>query len=769
MQADLAADQQAFNLEKLILEYSLMRANDSASMVFSQQLAAYVEELKDAQEEENLEALRQAGLIVSYTLVVENQGGARIDSAAVSIGGNNPVARRDLSTSGGEVVIADLPVGSSPFTITATGYVGVAFIVDFGQINGGADANNDEFVVVGDRIYPIGRNETSRITLVSVSNGTTATVSGVATIETDVTNLTPEVPQNVTIVAYLDGTANPFAGNATASSPSIYDFRFIGEGIGTAVVDNTTGAWSMVLPATEGGINYSFIVPDITANQTIAIDERNEVAIAPEYAVVPTRFGPSISTAQTVSAVSGARAVFTAPPAQGTGFGLTFTQVARGLDAGANTGTGANNTFVNTADVTVGADVYRMASRGSALSTSPTGTAAGGNGTGTNATFATAIFGRITSMTISAAGTNYAANQTITLRVTPQNSATPAGNTATDIENNGTGVGNNTFIDFITTITAVGGGGEITALALPTGANIVGITSDAYFGTGVTQYNVAIQAYGGVGTGATFTPVVNASVNSFTVTSGSAYTGVPTSITFTGGGGFGGTPVLPTLSLVAMSFDYTVAASGGTGYAVLPGMQITRTTTFGGTLVTNGNINTIDGGVTATPTLISNFTLVSGVPTLKNTQLAYRTGRTFTTPVAVITPDPSTTAVATVGVNGTVGSATFSQVNALNFVLAGSGYAAPFAVTIEPSIATAPGSGATVSFTVGDFTFNAATGEYTWNGGNSGIVGGSGYLSNLNRSGTVGFSGNNNLSVVSGATYTRNIVFGTGVRLQNVD
>ncbi|MEQ8686288.1 MAG: hypothetical protein RIE86_13405, partial [Imperialibacter sp.] len=104
-QAELAAAQQNFNLEKLILEYQLMRQNDSAMAVFSAELANLVSD-------ENREALRQAGLIVSYTLTVENQGGVPIDSAAVSIGGNNPVARRDLATSGGQIVIEDLPVGS---------------------------------------------------------------------------------------------------------------------------------------------------------------------------------------------------------------------------------------------------------------------------------------------------------------------------------------------------------------------------------------------------------------------------------------------------------------------------------------------------------------------------------------------------------------------------------------------------------------------------------------------------------------------------------
>ncbi|MEQ8534227.1 MAG: carboxypeptidase-like regulatory domain-containing protein, partial [Imperialibacter sp.] len=452
-QAELAAAQQSFDLEKLILEYELMRENDSLMRVFQAELANIIRD-------ENAEALRQAGLLSSYTVTVENQGGAPLEGVTVSVGGSNPAARVDaLTDATGQVIIEDIVIGASPVQVTLTGFVGVSYILDLGNIN-----FNDDYHTIGDRVYPLGRRETSRITLLSAdgASGTFGTVKGTATIEVDVTNLTPEIPQDVTIVAYLNGTSYS-GGSPTSfynSSVTMSDFRFIGEGIGSAVVDNATGAWSMLLPATEGGITYNFQLPTITADQRIAIDERDEVAIAPEYATVPTMFGPAAGSYDYVNPVSGATAVFTAAPAQGTGFGLTYTQVARALDAGVNTGTGQNNTFVNNTDVSVGADVYRMTSRGSALSTSPTATADGGNGTGTDATFTTAIFGRITAIGIAAAGTGFAVNDQDQMTVTPQN-ATPA-NTATDINNDGTafdGVNDGVNLQFIVTVTTIGGGG----------------------------------------------------------------------------------------------------------------------------------------------------------------------------------------------------------------------------------------------------------------------------------------------------------------------
>lgn len=770
MQADLAAQQQAFNLEKLILEYQLMRSNDSASMVFAQQLAAYVEQLKDAQEAENLEALRQAGLIVSYTLIVENQGGVAIDSASVTVGGNNPVASLNLSTSGGQLVIEDLPVGASPFSITATGYVGVSFIVDFGQVSGGTDAAADEFVVVGERIYPIGRNEASRITLVSVGNGTTATVSGTATIETNVTNLTPEIPQNVTIVAYVDGTSNPYAGHASASGPTIYDFRFIGEGIGSATVDNTTGAWSMVLPAKENGITYSFTIPEITADQTIAIDERDEVAIAPEYAVVPARFGPqSSSTAQTVSSVPGARAVFTAPPAQGSGFTFTFTQVQSGLSTG-------QNDFLGDEEQLIGNTLYRLTARGSGLSSSPTGTAAGGIATGgSNATFTTAIAGRVTGLSIAAAGTGYAVNDNLTVVVFPRDAN--GNNTTTDINNDGNNDNNpvnndGSSLSFTVTVSSVGGGGAITGITLPTTG--IGFGADAYFGFGVTQH-VVTSVTGGTGVNANFAvSSVNARVSDVQVaTGGSLYTSAPTSITFTGGNALGGTPTLPSLTAVVTGFLYNITPSGGTGYSVLPTMSYnyspSPTATSGDAAVTNVTTFTIiDGANTTTgQAILPEFTLASGVPVLRNSGLlTYRTPLSFSTPVAVITPVPSTLPVATVNISSA--AATFGQVTGLSVVNQGRGFASPFTVTIEPSIATAPGSGASIPLTgFGALTANLET---QWGGTIGTVVPGSGYLPNLNRSGTVNYSGLSTLTVVSGRTYPGNLIqYGTGTRLQNVD
>ncbi len=767
MQAELAESQRAFDLEKLILEYNLIRENDSAAMVFSQQLNDYYEELKDAKDEENLEALRQAGLLASYTITIEDQRGMPIEGATVSVGGSNTAGRFDVASDAtGEAIVADIVIGASPVQVTAPGFVGVSYFLDLGNM----PSNGTDYLYIGDKIFPLGRHETSRITLLSADGaaGTFGTVTGTVTVELDVTNLTPELTTDLVIVAYVDGSS--IGGNFYSTSVSMSDFRFIGEGIGSAAVDNTTGTFSMLLPGTEAGITYNFVVPTFTANQTIAIDERNEVAIAPEYAVVPTTFGPGAGSYDAVSAVSGARAVFTAPPTQGTGFTLAFTQVQAGLSTG-------SNDFLNDEEQLIGNTLYRLTSRGSGLSSSPTATASGGIGTGgTNATFSTAIAGRITGLNIAAAGTGYAVGDEITVVVFPRD--VNGDDTTTDINDDGTNNNNplnndGSSLSFDVEVAAVNGTGGITSITLPTTG--VGFASDAFFGFGVTQHVVtSVTTSTGVGINANFSvSSVNARVTEVNVaTGGSLYTSAPVSIPFTGGNALGGTPTLPALTAVATGFAYNVTPSGGTGYSVLPTMSYNYTpnpiAASGNAAVTNTSlVNIIDGASTDTDEeILPEFTLAAGVPVLRNSGLLiYRTPVSFSTPVAVITPDPSTLPVATVSISSSAG--TFGQVTGLSVTNVGSGFASPFAVTIEPSIATAPGSGASIALT----GFNALTDnlEAVWTGNTGTVVPGSGYLPNLNRAATTSFSGNSGLLVVSGMTYQRDIVYGTGNRLQNVD
>lgn len=759
MQAELAESQRAFDLEKLILEYSLIRENDSASMVFSQQLTAYVKELEAAQETENIEALRQAGLLASYTLTVEDQRGLPIEGATVSVGGNNAAGRIDATSDAtGQAIVQDIVVGASPVQVTASGFVGVSYILDLGSINYGVD-----YFTMGDKIYPLGRHETIRVTLLSSdgASGTFSTVTGTATIETDLTNTTREIPQNATVVAYIDGAS---AGGAFyASSVSTYDFRFIGEGVGSASINNTTGAWSMQLPANEAGINYTFSYSEITADQTLAIQSRNGVAVSPEYAVVPTRFGPSANASYDgIPSVAGASVVFDAPPAQGTGFNLTFTQVARPL-------------FTSTGDVTFdGAiegspdgsnTIFRLNNRGAGYSTSPNITVDGGNGTGTDASIVASINGRITGISVPTGGANYAVGDQLTIRVEPRN----AGGSNVMPDSDPFTFGTQDYFDFTVTVNSIGLAGALPAtLDLPSGS-VLGVTTNAKFGFGVASYNVSVVANTGIGAGATLAVSgATASVDEIRFSNGgSGYTG-PATITVSGGNGLGGSPTQASMSMGSMAFEYSIAPNNtsASGYRVLPGLRYEYTTN-GGTVSKTDNITAYESDnstINGSPTLSGAMELSSGTIVFRNTGLVHRTLFTRTAPVAEVVAVPAITATATVGINSTTGA-----VNGVFVSDAGRGYSAQFGATIVPTIAGAPGSGASVTIPNGSFNFDAASGEVTYNFGGVNFAGGSGYLPNLNRATFVSFTAPSSLSAVSGRTYVVEVFYGTGARTLVVD
>lgn len=91
----------------------------------------------------------------------------------------------------------------------------------------------------------------------------------------------------------------------------------------------------------------------------------------------------------------------------------------------------------------------------------------------------------------------------------------------------------------------------------------------------------------------------------------------------------------------------------------------------------------------------------------------------------------------------------------------GIGYSKPFGVTIEPTIAGLPGTGAMINLD-GRGYFATPT-YYQWNSTNNIVVnGGSGYLQNVNQTGKVNFSGNGTMNVSAGGTYVNDVMYGTG-------
>ncbi|CAD5274219.1 MULTISPECIES: carboxypeptidase-like regulatory domain-containing protein [unclassified Imperialibacter] len=736
-QAELAAAQQSFDLEKLILQYELMRENDSLMAVFSNQLAGM---LKD----ENTEALRQAGLLASYTLTIENQGGAPLEGVTVSVGGSNPAARVDAVTDAtGQVIINDIVIGASPVQVTLAGFVGVSYILDLGTISSG-----EEYFQIGSYIYPLGRHETTRIVLLSAdgASGTFATVNGTATIETDLTNSASEVPQDVTIVAYLDGTDFDYesAQNFFHSSVDIYDVRFSGEGIGSAIVDNTTGRFSMLLPANENGISYTLMVPDVTADQTIVIDTRDDLPVTPELATVPARYGPvnAASFSPTIS-IAGAKAVFPAPTGAGNGANLTFTVVPRDLNIGftidGNAGTTPNSGNVE----------FDIISDGGTVQISPTAAVATATTPTTPIALQTSIIGDL-DLTV-AGGVGYTIGEDYDITIDVLSGATVL-QTVTVTEtavDDGTGNGVLPTID-------------------ETGGNILTNGSDNLNAFGVTGYQVTVVEVAPAvapTTAATITVTCDCRVDAIqTTTTGVGYSAPITGITFAGGGTGA---ALPVVDVVATGFEYTIAIDN-TGitvpYTILPAVNWYNTTvaSFPDASATDTDVISYTEAGTGLTGNLDDLLGIDGTGNLILTRTVtnLRTGISYAAPVLEIVEPMAMMASADVDINsdGTIGGL-FNEDG-------GMGYTGVFGVTIMPTLATSPGTGAAVQLF--DFT-TQGTREVQWSTNWTVTDKGSGYLEELNNSAFGAYSGPTSVYAVSGEVFELTVKYGSGVRLQNVN
>ncbi|MEQ9374416.1 MAG: hypothetical protein RIG68_04535 [Imperialibacter sp.] len=736
-QAELAAAQQSFDLEKLILQYELMRENDSLMAVFSNQLAGM---LKD----ENTEALRQAGLLASYTLTIENQGGAPLEGVTVSVGGSNPAARVDAVTDAtGQVIINDIVIGASPVQVTLAGFVGVSYILDLGTISSG-----EEYFQIGSYIYPLGRHETTRIVLLSAdgASGTFATVNGTATIETDLTNSASEVPQDVTIVAYLDGTDFDYesAQNFFHSSVDIYDVRFSGEGIGSAIVDNTTGRFSMLLPANENGISYTLMVPDVTADQTIVIDTRDDLPVTPELATVPARYGPvNGGTFSPSISIAGAKAVFPAPTGAGNGANLTFTVVPRDLNIGftidGNAGATPNSGNVE----------FDIISDGGTVQISPTAAVATATTPTTPIALQTSIIGDL-DLTV-AGGVGYTIGEDYDITIDVLSGATVL-QTVTVTEtavDDGTGNGVLPTID-------------------ETGGNILTNGSDNLNAFGVTGYQVTVVEVAPAvapTTAATITVTCDCRVDAIqTTTTGVGYSAPITGITFAGGGTGA---ALPVVDVVATGFEYTIAIDN-TGitvpYTILPAVNWYNTTvaSFPDASATDTDVISYTEAGTGLTGNLDDLLGIDGTGNLILTRTVtnLRTGISYAAPVLEIVEPMAMMASADVDINsdGTIGGL-FNEDG-------GMGYTGVFGVTIMPTLATSPGTGAAVQLF--DFT-TQGTREVQWSTNWTVTDKGSGYLEELNNSAFGAYSGPTSVYAVSGEVFELTVKYGSGVRLQNVN
>ena len=669
-------------------------------------------------------AINSAGKFISMTVQIMDDA-TPVSGVTVSLT-NAPSAGTALASTAttdtnGFAVFKDVALAGNTLLISKTGYITASANVNFTQPTQG----NNYIVDVKGNIVPIKLAVAVQLPIFAknAANGNTATIKGKVTIETNLTNATPEIPQGITIRANLNGGAAGAQFISGTNNATITSYVFSSGDLGVAVVDNVTGLYSMTVPASAAGRAISLVVPVIDGTQTIGVNKLAGVSIAPQYRSVPTTWGPAVSNSgyNNIPVIPGAIATFSAPSPAGNGVKFTFaTVVPRALE----TGTLTNPTLapISFGENTLSNTYYQMSTRGSGYTSSPAITVTGGGAT-TQATLKASLAGVATGATVTTVGSGYTGVVTFTLRQFD-------GTTNNYVYDNG---GNPvTFSkDVGVTPTALA-----TSYTPPTAGAGFAPTNPfrTIIFTGSSAFNVASfnwQVTAGTGSGAVVAATVTTSVDRVQVSGGGAgYTSAPT-IAFAAPGA--GTTAAMTVAEFGTQWNIGIDNSANNPvYKVLPAdVNMTFSSLING-IINNNSI--IDQFGSFTGNIINALTVSGGNINFSDNFRTYKTSEfSPAAPTASVTLSDAIMAVASVNISSA--ASTFGQITGLAVFNSGAGFEVTPTVTITPTISAgaqlSPGSGGKIDLT--GIAYSTATKQYSWFGGNSVTNPGSGYLPFINQ------------------------------------
>lgn len=729
-------------------EEDFLKLQNELAIDKEQRDSAYLANLSQEQAEAYIAALNDAGDFMSVTVLVRADNvpiaGVTVSADAGNLlaGGRTSATAAITATTdaNGVALFERFPIGAATVGLTKTGFVSASAVLDFGTppspistqvtING---ITRTIWTVPAKRlesiVLPIFSKDASQ-------GGSVATIKGTVTIDTDVTNATEEAAAGTQVKANL---TNLLSGITFPGSVTPLGYAFDEGNMGTATVA-ADGTYSMIVPASAAGRTIDLIFPEITANQRIAITTRNDEDVTPEYASVPTIFGPGVGAYDDIPFVSGAKATFDAPPTPGQGLKLAFSTKSRGF-------TDANYGYPwtendPTQEFRAGASVFQLTNIGR-YTASPAITITGGGGTG--AEMVAALEGYLTGLTVTNAGTGYGVEAVVNIDFR-----------WIDNDDNEYSINN-----FNTTSTP--GGTLPSIITLPTSG--FGFVESNQFNTynnwnnsgsfNVKGFKIVVT---GAGTGAVVTPTVTAGVGALRVEEiGSGYSSAPT-VTFAAGTG-GNTATLAIREFYTQ-FYVTLDNSANVGdYSVIPSEIQYRLINTGGNWInpTSNEVIDVQGNSYDLEDIV---TVVGGDVVYQDAAKTYYTTAFGKSPSSLVENVVVEIAEATVNIDD-------GEFDGLNVNNLGRGYTGIFNVTIAPKISGAPGTGAKLILTEGSFNSNSR--EYFWQGDYFTESVGSGYLDNLNVQDTkVNYSGTASVSVKTGEVKTINVKYGTGKRLEIV-
>ncbi|MCG8700908.1 MAG: hypothetical protein MI922_22845 [Bacteroidales bacterium] len=206
----------------------------------------------------------------STTLLKSAEKAATFGGAVVTIAQKDSTWTETVKDASDMAYFSGLRFGYASVNIVANGYSEVNYTIylDESGVSMSQSSQNNNYS------YEIKRMQTSNIIpMLPIGSTTgTATISGVVTYDTDLTNTAPENAGSVTVLAMVDISGSPIfdrvEDDVNEGGDIIQQFSYGGVSM-TAVTDATTGAYSISVPAANNGIEYDIIVPRFTKTQTV--------------------------------------------------------------------------------------------------------------------------------------------------------------------------------------------------------------------------------------------------------------------------------------------------------------------------------------------------------------------------------------------------------------------------------------------------------------------------------------------------------------------
>lgn len=433
---------------------ALQDSLDRASTILNDSLATAMELLRDS--------LQRTGGVITYSVNVVDAGdagfsgksgkGGSLSGAIVTVSQYGQAVTK-TSDATGIIVFNDLRIGNASVSITATDFTSVNFIADLTPLY---DPN---YQITS---YSV-REAATLVPVFPVTGSSLTTISGKVTLETNLTNNTPEDASGLTVVASVDmDKDSDFNGVPDFSEKFLQGNGDAGQIISISysnfanrVTTGADGIYSgLEIPTCANGIPVKVEVEDYATDQTLYLNQLGGQSVTGNQTIrtiFSTYYDGVTENPTTIPVVPPLYVEFSAP-----------------------TGTVSAPTTPAEATVIVSPNgvikFIEITDHGSGYTQTPKVAFASTDGTGATAT-ATITDGKVTGVTVTAGGTGYTeANTTVGLT---QHDGNDAGNITVIMQKSVTGatqVSAGSDYESAPTVEFIGGGGSGAAAT----ANILG-------------------------------------------------------------------------------------------------------------------------------------------------------------------------------------------------------------------------------------------------------------------------------------------------------